>query len=167
VTLEIVTCQCAMISLKEPYKPCRSKPWHNQTMSSGWEYKHLSTSSILLLEDSIAQAARSKRNWTFTKINPPCLHSVNFTAEICITAQINLLGLQMLDLLRIVRKIPAIFTIMFISGREHFHLGDLSVLRSTNGVVKYPSVLQLSTEVAQFRHMVQLVLIRFSFCLPR
>ena len=33
---------------------------------------------------------------------------------------------------------------------------------------KYPSVLQLlSTEVAQFGHIVQQVLIRFSFCLSR
>ena len=58
-----------------------------------------------------------------------CLHSVNFTTKICITVQIDLLGLQMSDLLRIVRKIPALFTIMFILGSEHFHLRDLSVLK--------------------------------------
>ena len=60
-------------------------------------------------------------------IYAPCLQSVNFTVKICITVQIDLLGLQ--DLLRIVRKIPAFFTIMFISGSKHFHLGDLSVLK--------------------------------------
>ena len=55
-----------MKSLQAPYKLCRSKPWHNETTSSGWECKHLSTASTALLQNSIAQAARSKRNRTFS-----------------------------------------------------------------------------------------------------
>ena len=89
VTPQIDARQCTMKSLQEPYKLCRSKPWHNEITSRGWEYKHLRTASILLLEDSIAQAARSKRNRTFTLPYARCFHSVNFTAEFCITVQID------------------------------------------------------------------------------
>lgn len=64
--LEIDTRQCAMKSLQEPYKLCRSEPWHNETTSSRWEYEHLSTASTALLQNSITQAAKSKQNWTFT-----------------------------------------------------------------------------------------------------
>ena len=69
-------------------------------------------------------------------IYPPCLHNVNFTAKICITVQIDLLTLQTSDLLRIVRKIPVIVTIMFISESEHFHLGDVIVLKDRKSMFK-------------------------------
>ena len=52
------------------------------------------------------------------------------------TLQIDLLGLQMSDLLRIVRKIPAIFTIMFIWGSENFHLRDSSILKDQRSMFK-------------------------------
>ena len=68
---------------QEPYKLCRSKPWHNETTSSGWEYKHLSTASTALL------VARSKRNRTFTLHYARCLHCINFTAEICKTVLVD------------------------------------------------------------------------------
>ena len=64
------------------------------------------------------------------------VYRVNFSAKICITVQIDLLGLQTSDLLQIVRKIPAIFTIMFMSGSERFHLGDVSVLKDRKSMFK-------------------------------
>ena len=48
---------------QKPYKLCRSKPWHNQTTSSGWEYKHLSTASTALLENSPGRKVKTKSNF--------------------------------------------------------------------------------------------------------
>ena len=70
---------------EKPYKHCRSEPWHNETTSSRWEYKHLSTACAALLQNSIARAAKLRWNWTFTLHTfTPDVYSVDFTAEICI-----------------------------------------------------------------------------------
>ena len=81
MTLEIVARQCAMKSLQEPYKLCRSEPWHNETTSSGWEYKHSSTASTALLQNSIAETERSKRNRTFTLHLPSMFTQCQFHGE--------------------------------------------------------------------------------------
>ena len=100
------------------------------------------------------------------------VYSVNFSAKICITVQIDLLGLQTSDLLRIVRKIPAIFSIMFMSRSERFHLGDVSVLKdrksmqrpglSTNELLNnYPEFSQL------MKHCCEIAFTHFFFIITK